>query len=65
VVSTTKVVVALSTKMLLLKRLSFLLAEWQTSQGHAIMGTPLLVPVPRNVIFKGGECTGQKYGIRN
>jgi hypothetical protein len=28
-----------------------------TSQGQAIIGTPVLVPVPRNVIFNGGLLT--------
>jgi hypothetical protein len=28
--------------------------EVQTSQSHAIMGTPVLVPVPRNVILSEG-----------
>jgi len=34
--------------------LSLLLAEVQTSQSQAIMGTPLLVPLPRKVILRGG-----------
>jgi hypothetical protein len=47
------VVVVLCTNMLLRKRLSFLSGEVHTSQGQAIMGTPLLVPVPKNVICNG------------
>jgi hypothetical protein len=54
VVSTTNVVVADSTSMLERKRLSFLSFEVHTSQSQAIIGTPLLVPVPRKVIFKEG-----------
>jgi len=42
------------------RRLSFLSGDVHTSQLQPIMGTPLLVPVPRNVIFKGGHCTWQK-----
>jgi hypothetical protein len=41
-------------RMLERRRLSFLSVEAQTGQGQAIIGTPLLVPVPKNVIFKGG-----------
>jgi hypothetical protein len=37
-----------------LNRLSFLSVEVQTSQSHAIIGTPLLVPVPRKVILREG-----------
>jgi hypothetical protein len=37
--------------------LSFGSVEAQTSQGQATMGTPVLVPVPRNVIFIGGWLT--------
>jgi hypothetical protein len=43
--------------MLDLSLLSFLSAEWQTGQGQAIIGTPLLVPEPRNVIFREGNST--------
>jgi len=43
--------------MLLLKRLSLGSEEVQTSQSQAIMGTPLLVPVPKNVICNEEECT--------
>ena len=37
--------------------LVFLSVDVQTGQLHPIIGTPLLVPVPKNVIFKGGQCT--------
>jgi hypothetical protein len=40
--------------MELRSRLSFSLEEVQTAQSHAIMGTPLLVPVPRKVMVSGG-----------
>jgi hypothetical protein len=40
--------------MLLLKRLSFLSNDWQTGHVHAIIGTPLLVPEPKKVIFNEG-----------
>jgi hypothetical protein len=40
--------------MLERKRLSFLSVEVHTSQSQAIIGTPLLVPVPRKVIFNEG-----------
>jgi hypothetical protein len=46
--------------MLLRNLLSFELDEVHTSQLHATMGTPVLVPVPRKVIFIGGQCMGQK-----
>jgi hypothetical protein len=54
------VVLALCTRILLRNLLSFLLADVQTSQSQPIIGTPLLVPVPRNVILRGGLCTMQK-----
>jgi hypothetical protein len=47
-VSITIVVVADLSSTLLLRRLSFLSDEWQTSHLQAIIGTPPLVPVPRN-----------------
>jgi hypothetical protein len=34
--------------------------EWQTAQLQPIMGTPLLVPVPKNVTVKDGYDTTQK-----
>jgi hypothetical protein len=37
-------------KMLLRSLLSFLLLDKHTSQWQAIIGTPLLVPVPKNSI---------------
>jgi len=37
--------------------LSFLSVDVQTSQSQPIMGTPLLVPVPRKVILIGGYAT--------
>jgi len=40
--------------MLGLNRLSFLSGDVHTSQSQAIIGTPLLVPVPRNVILREG-----------
>jgi hypothetical protein len=40
--------------MLLRSRLSFLSVDAHIAQGQAIIGTPVLVPVPRNVIFKDG-----------
>jgi hypothetical protein len=43
--------------MLERKRLSFLSVDVHTSQEHAIMGTPLLVPVPRKVTLSGGVFT--------
>jgi hypothetical protein len=54
VVSTTKVVVSLSTRMLLLSLLSFSFSEVQIAQLQAIMGTPPLVPVPKKVIRRSG-----------
>lgn len=56
---------ALCTKILLRNRLSFLLEEVQTGHSQAIKGTPLLVPVPRNVMVNGGHCTAQNYGFEN
>jgi hypothetical protein len=35
-------------------RLSFLLVDVQTEQLQAIIGTPVLVPVPKKVTFNGG-----------
>jgi hypothetical protein len=55
-------VVADSTNILDRNRLSFLSAEWQTAQGQAIMGTPLLVPDPRKLIFIEGNCTVKNKG---
>jgi hypothetical protein len=40
--------------MELRSRLSFLSFDVQTSHEHAIMGTPLLVPEPRNVMVNSG-----------
>jgi hypothetical protein len=40
--------------MLERSRLSFLSGEVQTSQSQPIIGTPLLVPVPKNVILREG-----------
>ena len=48
--------------MLLRSRLSFLSADVHTSQSQAIMGTPLLVPVPRKVMVNGGQITFVKIG---
>ena len=48
------VVVGDSTMILGLNLLSLGSVEVQTSQSHAIMGTPVLVPVPRNVILSEG-----------
>src|SRR5579859_120593 len=58
VVSTTMVVVGDWTRMLERSLLSLASVEAHTSQGHATMGTPVLVPVPRKVIFNGGFFTG-------
>ena len=44
--------------MLERRRLSFLSVDVQTLQSHPIMGTPLLVPLPRKTICNGGEVTG-------
>jgi hypothetical protein len=54
------VVVALCTIILLRKRLSFLLGDVHTAHSQPIIGTPLLVPVPRNVIVSDGCATFQK-----
>jgi hypothetical protein len=43
--------------MLLRSRLSFGSSDLHTLHEQAIMGTPLLVPVPRKVIFIGGQST--------
>jgi hypothetical protein len=59
VVSTTIVVVVDSTKTLERNRLSFGLVEVHTAQEQPIIGMPVLVPVPRNVIFNTGEATTQ------
>jgi hypothetical protein len=45
--------------MLERSRLSFLSGDAHTSQGQATIGTPVLVPVPRKVIFNGGLLTCQ------
>ena len=45
--------------MLLLSLLSFVLVDEQTVQPQAIIGTPLLVPVPKKVIFKEGKAIVQ------
>ena len=49
--------------MLERSRLSFGSVEAQTAQGQATMGTPVLVPVPKKVIFKGGLLTRVKLAI--
>ena len=56
----TKVVFDDCTKMLLRRRLSFVSVDVHTAHWQAIMGTPLLVPVPRNVMVMGGQVTGNK-----
>jgi hypothetical protein len=61
VVSTTNLVFFDSTKMLLRKRLSFLLVEVHTGHSQPIIGTPLLVPVPRKVILRGEVFTRASY----
>jgi hypothetical protein len=45
--------------MLVRNRLSRLSVDVQTVQLQPIMGTPLLVPVPRKVMVNGGCCTQQ------
>jgi hypothetical protein len=45
--------------MLERSRLSFWSPDRQTSQSQPIIGTPLLVPVPRNVMVRGGQVTLQ------
>jgi len=47
-------------------RLSFASEDVQTSQSQAIIGTPLLVPVPRKVMVRGGYATTEstKYEVR-
>jgi hypothetical protein len=47
--------------MLLRKRVSLSFDEVQTSQLHATIGTPLLVPVPKKVILREGYATLQTY----
>jgi len=59
VVSTTNVVLAERTNTLLRNLLSFLSVDVQTAQLQPIMGTPLLVPVPRNVIVREGHVTSE------
>ena len=58
--STASVVVDDCTRILQRNLLSLGLVEWQTSQGQAIIGTPLLVPVPSNVMVSGGYDTVDK-----
>jgi hypothetical protein len=60
-VSITIVVVLLSIKILLLNLLSFKELDLHTSHSHAIIGTPPLVPVPKKVIFKGGQNMNANY----
>ena len=40
---------------------SFSSVDVHTSQSHATIGTPALVPEPRKVILSGGQVTEQKY----
>jgi hypothetical protein len=49
-VSITKVFPFISIKTEVRKRLSLESVDWQTLQGHAIIGIPCEVPVPKNVI---------------
>jgi hypothetical protein len=53
------VVVADCIKILERSLLSFASVEVHTSQEQPIMGMPVLVPVPRKVIFSGGAFTEQ------
>jgi hypothetical protein len=46
--------------MLLRSRVSFSSIDVHTSQSQAIMGMPLLVPVPKKVMVNGGQITFQK-----
>jgi hypothetical protein len=48
---------------LLRSLLSLEFAEVHTSHWQAIMGTPLLVPVPKKVMVNGGEITVVKIRI--
>jgi hypothetical protein len=48
------------TRILQRNLLSLGFTELQTSQGQAIIGTPLLVPVPSNVMVSGGYDTVDK-----
>jgi len=48
-----------STTMLERNRLSFGFSDVQTAQEQPIIGMPVLVPVPRNVIFNVGKATAQ------
>ena len=50
----TSFVVDDSMRILERRRLSFLFADVHILHVQAIIGTPLLVPVPKNVIFKEG-----------
>jgi hypothetical protein len=59
-VSTTIRVEEDSTNMLDRRRLSFLSVEWQTGHGQAIIGTPLLVPEPKKLIFNWGDTNKNK-----
>jgi hypothetical protein len=49
------------------KRLSFSSADVHTSQSHAIMGTPALVPLPKKIIVREGYATikNTKSEVRN
>jgi hypothetical protein len=40
-------------------RLSFASVDVQTSQLQAIIGTPVLVPVPRKVVLREGYATAK------
>jgi hypothetical protein len=51
-VSMTNLNPSVSTITLLLNRRSIGSDDWHTSQSQPIIGTPLLVPVPRNVTRK-------------
>jgi hypothetical protein len=63
VLSTTNVVRADRTMMLERSRLSFLSVEVHTGHSQAIIGTPLLVPLPKKVIVSWGEFTSPKLKI--
>ena len=58
------VVVEDSTRILERRRLSFGLVDVHTAQLHPIIGMPVLVPVPKNVIFNWGKITQQIYFIK-
>jgi hypothetical protein len=61
--STTRDVCSERTQMLERRRLSRVSVDVQTAQSQPIIGTPLLVPVPRNVMVSFGTTKSNQAAL--